>query len=107
MSGLLLILALGLCTFLPRYLPLVLWGNRELPDGVKTVLGFVPPAVLAALAFPSMMMPNGVDLDLAWTNPYLVGSIVTLIATMISKRLLLSSSIGIAAFFAVQWLAGG
>ncbi len=102
----LLILGMGLCTFLPRYLPLILWGDREFPDKFKTLLGFVPPAVLAAVVFPSLLMPTGGSIDLSWTNTYLVGGLVAIIAALISKRMLLSSFIGIVTFFVMQSLLG-
>ena len=100
----LVFLGMGLCTFLPRYLPLALWGGRELPASAKTVLGFVPPAVLAAIVIPSLMTPTGTKLDLQWTNPYLIGGGMALLASLVSKRILLSSAVGVGVFFAVHAL---
>lgn len=107
MSTWILIFGLGLCTFLPRYLPLVLWGQRELPALAKTVLGAVPPAVLAALVLPAMLVPSGTTLNTSLENPYLLGGVAVFVLFLLTRRMLLSSFIGVLAFFAAQWFFGG
>ncbi|MCX5193511.1 AzlD domain-containing protein [Streptomyces sp. NBC_00249] len=102
----LLILGMGLCSFLPRYLPLVLLADREMPATVKSLLGYTPPAVLAALVVPAMLTPEGHGLQLNLSNPYLIGGAATFVAGLISKRFLLVSAIGIAAFYLSRWLLG-
>ncbi|MBA5635778.1 AzlD domain-containing protein [Duganella sp. LX20W] len=88
---------LGLGTFLPRYLPLALWGERELPLVIRKILVYVPVAILTAIFVPEVVMPEG-RLFLHWSNAYLVGGLATMAVMMLSKRLLLSSAIGIVAF---------
>ncbi|CRM21809.1 AzlD domain-containing protein [Pseudomonas fluorescens] len=106
MTTWILIFGLGLCTFLPRYLPLVLWGQRELSPLAKTVLGAVPPAVLAALVVPAMLVPTGTAIDFSVQNPYLLGSVAVFVLFFLTRRMLLSSFIGVLVFFAVQWFFG-
>ncbi|MER5889284.1 AzlD domain-containing protein [Streptomyces sp. NPDC001941] len=106
MTMALVILGMGLCSFLPRYLPLVLLADREMPETVKSLLGHTPPAVLAALVVPAMLTPEGHGLHVALDNPYLVGGLVTFVAGLISKKFLLVSAIGIAAFYLSRWLLG-
>ncbi|MBE0501303.1 MAG: AzlD domain-containing protein, partial [Desulfuromonadales bacterium] len=44
-----LLLGMGLVTYLPRMVPLVMLANRKLPEGVVDWLNFIPVAILAAL----------------------------------------------------------
>lgn len=106
MNMALLILGMGLCSFLPRYLPLAAFADREMPPVVKTLLNYTPPAVLAALVFPAMLAPSGEGIELTASNPYLIGCVATFIAGLISKKFLLVTAIGIAVFFLSQWLIG-
>ena len=106
MSMALLILGMGLCSFLPRYLPLAVFAGRELPPLAQTLLTYTPPAVLAALVFPAILAPSGDGVEVSLSNPYLVGGVVTFVAGLVSKRFLLVTAIGIAAFYLTRWLAG-
>ncbi len=94
--------ALALTTFLPRFLPLTLWRDRNLPEGARTLLGYVPPAILAAVFVPGMVAPEGV-ISHDVLSPYLLGGVVTFVLMRTTKKLLLSVTIGIAVFYAVLW----
>jgi branched-subunit amino acid transport protein len=106
MSMALLILGMGLCSFLPRYLPLALFADREMPPLAETLLRYTPPAVLAALVFPAVLAPSGDGVELTLTNPYLIGGAVTFAVGLVSKRFLLVTAVGIAAFYLSRWLVG-
>ncbi|HEY0638097.1 MAG TPA: ABC transporter substrate-binding protein [Pseudonocardiaceae bacterium] len=98
METYLLILGMGLACFAPRYLPLVLFGERDFPKAWQTALGYIPPAVLAAVVVPSVLMPTGVRLDLDWTNPYLLAGVFTFALGLLVKRFLLVSTVGVTVF---------
>jgi branched-subunit amino acid transport protein len=94
--------ALALTTFLPRFLPLTLWRSREQPEGMRILLGYVPPAILAAIFVPGIVAPDGfINRDVL--SPYLIGGIATFVLMRVTKKLLLSLTIGIAVFYAVLW----
>ncbi|WP_245654299.1 AzlD domain-containing protein [Streptomyces violens] len=102
----LLILGMGLCSFLPRYVPLAIFANREMHPVVKTLLNYTPPAVLAALVFPAILAPSGEGLEITVSNPYLIGGVATFVAGLVSKKFLLVTAIGIVVFFLSRWLLG-
>ncbi|MEU1012595.1 MULTISPECIES: AzlD domain-containing protein [unclassified Streptomyces] len=106
MSMALLILGMAVCCFLPRYLPLAFFADREMPPVVKTMLNYTPQAVLAALVFPAMLAPSGEGVELTVSNPYLMGGVATFVAGLISKKLLLVTAVGVAAFYLSRWLLG-
>ncbi|GAB4279318.1 MAG: AzlD domain-containing protein [Deferrisomatales bacterium] len=50
-----LVAAMGLVTYVPRWLPLVSLANRHLPSWFVRWLEFVPAAILAALLAPALL----------------------------------------------------
>ena len=52
----LLIAGMALVTYIPRLLPLWLLSSRPLPPLLVRWLGLVPPAVLAALLAPELLL---------------------------------------------------
>ncbi|NMC53171.1 MAG: AzlD domain-containing protein [Chloroflexi bacterium] len=63
-----------LVTYLPRVLPVLYLAGRTLPRAVEVWLRYVPPAVLAAMLLPALVMPNGA-LDLSLNNLYWLAAI--------------------------------
>jgi branched-subunit amino acid transport protein len=64
-----------------------------------------PPAVLVAITVPSVLLPRG-EWWVSWTNPYLVAALVTTLAGILTRNLLATIAIGLAAFIAFQMLSG-
>ena len=67
-----LIVGMALVTFAVRYPVLVLVGKIPLPDRVFRALRYVPPAVLAAIIVPAVLMPDNKTIDFSPSNSYLV-----------------------------------
>ena len=63
----LLFVAIGLGTFLLRFIFIYLFGKIDMPDWLGRALRFVPAAALAALVFPALTHPAG-HLDLSLHN---------------------------------------
>jgi branched-subunit amino acid transport protein len=68
-----LMLALGLATYAMRAAFLVGW-KRPLPPALQQVLRFVPPAVLAALALPTLA-----SAEAAFSLPRLMAGVVGIV----------------------------
>ena len=81
-------------TFIPRYLPLVLLGNKELPEKVVLWLSFIPAAVLAALLAPSILLKNG-GLYLSLENTALIAFFPTLLVACKTKNIFYTVSGGL------------
>jgi len=84
-------------TFAIRYLPLVMAGRLRLPRVVETGLRYVPVAVLTAITVPAVLMPKG-TLEVQVGNPYLFGSLAAIVVAWLTKRLLPTIAVGMAAF---------
>ncbi|SHL12286.1 Branched-chain amino acid transport protein [Desulfatibacillum alkenivorans DSM 16219] len=52
----LIFIGMGLVTYLPRFIPLALFAKREVPAWFSEWLSFIPPALLAALLAPDLIV---------------------------------------------------
>ena len=95
---------MALVTFGIRYVLLPFSGRIRLSPGVQRALGYVPPAVLTAIIVPMALMPGGREIQLSFGNPYLVGTISTVIIGRLSKNLLVTIVGGMGVFLVWQWV---
>jgi branched-subunit amino acid transport protein len=51
----LMIIGMGLVTYIPRMLPFIMFRGKELPPFIQGVLKNVPYATLGALIFPAVL----------------------------------------------------
>jgi branched-subunit amino acid transport protein len=78
------IVGMGLVTYLPRLIPLLVLARRSgdgvagnpLPAWLTHWLSYVPAAVLAAMLLPSLLLVEG-RANLAWDNLYLWAALPT------------------------------
>jgi branched-subunit amino acid transport protein len=104
MNTLYLIAGMALVTFLLRYGLLPLSGRIHMTPKMQRILGYVPPAVLTAIIVPAALIPDGRTLQVSWSNPYMVGALITAVIGWRSKNLLVTIVGGMIAFVAWQWL---
>jgi branched-subunit amino acid transport protein len=97
---------MALVTFLVRYPVMVLVSKISMPESVFNALRYVPPAVLAAIVVPAVLMPQGV-IDISLDNAYLIAAIVCVIVAWRTNNLLLTIILGMAAMLGWRALTGG
>jgi branched-subunit amino acid transport protein len=90
-----LVLGCSLVTFLERYPMLALAGRAKLPGPVARALKYVPPAVLAAIIVPDVLLRDGA-MSISWHNAQLVASVVGLVTMWLTRQLLLTIVAGMA-----------
>ena len=98
---LLLVLGMGIVTYLPRWVPLIFLSRRRLPKWLRQWLDFIPAAVLSALILPALVT-TGEPRHLTVFQPALLVSIPTLIFAWKTRSLAGTVIIGMALF----WVAG-
>lgn len=89
----LLFLAIGLGTFLLRFLFIYLFGKIEMPDWLRRALRFVPAAALAALVFPALTHPAG-HLDFSFNNFRLLAGLGGAVVAWKTRNVLLTILVG-------------
>lgn len=97
----LVMLAGGLITFGMRFSLIYLFGRFEIPETLRKALHYVPPAVLSALIFPELFLPNGIS-DFSPGNARLLAGMIAVITAWVSRNMLLTILAGMAALFCLQ-----
>jgi branched-subunit amino acid transport protein len=95
----------GLITFGMRFslIYLLAEGRFHIPEAMRRALHYVPPAVLSALIFPALFLPDNV-LDLSFNNHYLLAGLLAIIVAWFSKNTLLTIVAGMLVLFFLQLL---
>lgn len=89
------IVAMAAVTYATRSGPLLFMAGRSLPPAVIRFLSHVPAAVLAALAAPALLRPQGV-LDLSWTNATVWAGLAALALALRTRGLFGPVALGMA-----------
>ncbi|MBR9763436.1 MAG: AzlD domain-containing protein [Rhodobacteraceae bacterium] len=98
------IVGLGLGSFLLRFAFLGLVGNRQMPEWLLRHLRYTPVAVLPALVAPLVVWPaaTGGDMDPA----RMTAALVTLAIGVFLRRTLLAILGGLTVLYLMLWLVG-
>jgi len=87
------IMGMAVVTYLPRVLPLFVLSGKKLPEWMISWLGFVPPAVLAAMLLPAIVLKEG-KLNLSMDNLFLWAALPTFAAAVLTKNLFIPVVVG-------------
>ena len=102
MSTWLAILAVGAVTFLLRASFIVFADPHRFPHFFRQALTFVPPAVLAAIVAPGLLVHHGA-LDLSLDNPHWMAGLVAILVATRARSVLPAIASGMAALWLLQW----
>lgn len=94
-SQLTLIIGMAVVTFLPRFLPLLVLSNREVPKKLAKWMAFIPVAIFSALVFSDIFFWNSKLNVNPVENVKLIPSIFVFYIAYKTQNLLLSMIIGI------------
>ena len=89
------IIGMGVVTYLPRLLPVLLLSSKKLPPLVIAWLRFIPVAVLAAMLLPSLVV-NDAQLDFSSSNLFLWAAFPTFLVAWKTHSLFGSVIVGMA-----------
>jgi branched-subunit amino acid transport protein len=98
------LLAAGLLTYATRLSFIVLLGRMPVPDIVRRGLRFVPAAVLSAIIFSELLLPDN-QLYLSLNNNRLIAGVIAALVAWYSRNILLTIAVGMATLWLLQgWL---
>ncbi|BCR03774.1 AzlD family membrane protein [Desulfuromonas versatilis] len=98
---LLLLLAMGAVTYIPRWLPLFALSQRKLPQWLIDWLGLIPVALLSALVAPTLFAA-GEPRSLSFARPELLVAVPTFLFALKTRSLGGTALVGMLLY----WLAG-
>ena len=108
-----LILGMALVTYLPRALPLLLLSSRNLSPLLMRWLEMVPPAVLAALLVPELLLESGPEDEKLLTDQifvqddpglFLMAALPTFVVGKISNSFFGTVAFGMGLLAFLRWL---
>jgi branched-subunit amino acid transport protein len=99
------ILAVGILTYGTRLSFIYLFGRRQIPARVKRGLRFVPPAVLTAIIFPELFLPNG-TLEISLGNERLLAGLIAALVAWRTGNVVATIIAGMGALLIIQALGG-
>ncbi len=91
----------GLITFGMRFSLIYLFGKFQIPDTMRRVLHYVPPAVLSAIVFPELFLHDGA-LNLSFDNTRLLAGLIAIVVAWFSKNTLITIIAGMIALLLLQ-----
>ena len=103
MTTWLIILAVSLATFLLRASFIVFADPHRFPHAFRQALTFVPPAVLAAIVAPGLLLRDGM-LDLSLSNERLFAGLAAIVATIFVRNATAAIAAGMSTLWLLQWL---
>lgn len=95
------ILAMGIVTYIPRLVPLLLLSKLQLPKWFSLWLKYVPTTVFGALIFSEIFVREQ-DLNLQINNAYLIASLGSFFVAMKTKSLAFTIAAGMLFFWLLQ-----
>ncbi|MBW2622491.1 MAG: AzlD domain-containing protein [Deltaproteobacteria bacterium] len=98
-------IGMGLVTYLPRLLPILLLASRSLPRLVENWLNYVPVAVMAALVGPALLVPDS-KLDISFTNLFLLAALPTFAVAIKFRSLSGSVLVGVGFVAGARYFLG-
>lgn len=101
----LVILGVAMVTFLLRASFIVFADPHRFPQGFRQALKYVPPAVLAGLVMPGLLLREGA-LDLSPENPRWIAGLVAIAAAARARNTFAAIASGMAALWLLQWALG-
>jgi len=91
----------GLITFGMRFSLIYLFGRFEVPETIRRALHYVPPAVLSAIIFPELFLPNG-SLNLSLGNTRLLAGLIAILVAWFTRNTLITILAGMLALFLLK-----
>lgn len=99
------IIAAAVGTYLLRLSFVEALADREIPPRIETALRFVPPAVLAALVLPKLLLVDS-SLAVELGNDRLIAGFVAAIAAFYTEDMFATVAVGMGALWTLMWLGG-
>jgi branched-subunit amino acid transport protein len=91
----------GLITFGMRFSFIYLFGKFEVPETMRRALHYVPPAVLSAIIFPEVFLPDQ-QFDFSLSNHRLLAGLIAIVVAYFTKNTLITILAGMIALVLMQ-----
>lgn len=98
------IIMAGLMTFAARYSMIGLFGDRQIPESMKRLLGYIGPAVMAAIIAPEVLTVDGIIT--ITDNPRIPAFIGAAVVAFLSRNVPLTILTGMLLLWGTEFFLG-
>jgi len=98
---LVLVIGMGIVTYIPRLIPILVLSQRELPRWLVQWLDYIPAAILSALIFPALLT-SGDPRTVVVISPEVLVAIPTVIIACKTRSLAGTVISGMALYWLAQ-----
>lgn len=100
------LIGMSIVTYIPRVLPFLLFGQRELPRWFLSFLSYIPVAILSALLFQSLFIVKG-EIAVRFSNPMLLAAVPTVLVAFYTRSLYGTVLVGLMSMALLRFFAIG
>ena len=94
-------IAAGLITYAMRLSFIFLFNHFDVPAQIERALRYVPPAVMSAIFFPALVMPEG-ELWISFGNPRLLAGVFAILIAWRTRNAVLTIIVGMLALWILK-----
>lgn len=103
MSPWLIVLIVGVGTYLIRLSFIGILGHRDIPTYIERPLRLVAPAAIAAIAIPELVAPAG-EVDISLDNLRLFAGMIAIVAAWKTRSIGWTIATGMTSLWLLDWL---
>lgn len=100
------LVGMSLVTYASRVLPLLLFGQRQLPQWFLSFVSHIPVAILSALLFQSLFVMDG-EVVTSLGNPMMAAAIPTVLAAYLTRSLYGTVVVGLITMALLRFFVAG
>lgn len=104
MDHLLLIVLAAVAAFIPRYIPMLFFSTREIPEWFNEWMKYVPVSLFTALVAKGIFVSSTYGFTGLHHINYIIAGIVVMIVTYMTRSMALSVIAGLIAVFLITIL---
>ncbi|WP_033386070.1 AzlD domain-containing protein [Paucilactobacillus suebicus] len=98
----LILIALAAVTaFLPRYIPMLFFSTREIPDWFNEWMKYVPVSLFTALVVKSVFLSSTYHIELLGHVNYIIAGVIVILITYVTRSMAFSVLAGLVAVFVI------
>lgn len=103
MSPWLIVLLVGLGTYVTRLSFIGILGDKEIPTYIERPLRLVAPAAIAAIAIPELVAPAG-TVDVSFDNLRLFAGLIAIVVAWKTRSIGWTIASGMTSLWLLDWL---
>lgn len=98
---LILIALAAVAAFLPRYIPMLFFSTREIPDWFNEWMKYVPVSLFTALVVKSVFLSSTYHIELLGHVNYIIAGVIVILITYVTRSMAFSVLAGLVAVFVI------